>query len=139
MQRGIHETLDGERHVVGRERSAIGEVHAMAKLEGDLPAVRRHFPGFGQLGLEFLRVTIDADENASGEIADGERGVVIDEQWIESLGLGAEAEAEFAAVLREGREAEEKRNARQSINEMNLVRRPIMRSPPHWIRAVEMT
>jgi len=75
---GIHEALHGESYVFGGKGSAVGKVHAMAQLEGDLPAVGRDFPGLGEFGLEFLGVTVDAGENASGEVTDGESGVVID-------------------------------------------------------------
>jgi hypothetical protein len=99
---GIHEALHGESYVFGGKGSAVGKVHAMAQLEGDLPAVGRDFPGLGEFGLEFLGVTVDAGENASGEVTDGESGVVIDEKRIEGLGFGADAEAQFAARLGEG-------------------------------------
>jgi hypothetical protein len=108
VQSRIHETLHGEGHVIGREWAAIGEVNARAELKRDLLAIGRHFPGFGQFGFEFLGVTVDARENASGEIADGERGVVIDKQGIEGLGFSAETEAQLATVLREGSEGEDK-------------------------------
>src|SRR5208282_2538611 len=54
-------------------------------------------------------MAVNAGKHAPGEIADRERGLVIDEQRVESFGLSAEAEAQLAAVLRDGGEGEKRK------------------------------
>src|ERR1700691_2914350 len=102
MQGRIHQALHGEGDIIGGERAAVGKVYAVAELEGYLLLVLRNLPGLSEFGLEFLRVTVDAHEHAAGQIADGERRVVVDEEGVEGLGLRAQAETQLATVLREG-------------------------------------
>jgi hypothetical protein len=102
VQRGIHEPLHGEGNVLGGERAAVGKRNAAAEFESDLPAVFRNFPRLGQFGFEVLRFAVGADQDAARQIADGKRRIVIDQQRIESLRLGAQAEAQLAAALGEG-------------------------------------
>ena|SRR5208282_1910647 len=71
----------------------------MTEFEGDLLAVFRYLPGFGQFGFQFLCATVDADQHSTGQIANGQRGLVIDEQRVEGLGLGAQAKAQFVPAL----------------------------------------
>ena len=76
---------------------------AVAEFEGDLLAVLRHVPRFRQFRFEVLGVAIRAHQHATGQIANGNRSIVIDQQRIEGLRLGMQAEAQFTAVLGEGR------------------------------------
>jgi hypothetical protein len=54
-----------------------------------------------QFRSEFLRLAIDAQQNAAGNVADGLLIVVFHQQRIERLGVGAQAKAKFCAGLRE--------------------------------------
>ena len=118
VQRGIHQPLHGEGNILGGKRAAVGKSNAVAELEGDLLAVFRNLPRFRQFGLEFLRMAIDAHQHAARQVADRQGRIVIDQERIESLRLGAQAEAQFTAVLRErradGKQDRQERKKQQS-------------------------
>ena len=103
MQRGIHQPLHGEGNVIGKKLGAVGERNAAAELEGDLLAVLRYLPRFRQFWFEVLRMAVDAHQHAAGQITDRKGRIVIDQERVERLGFGTKTEAQFAAVLREGR------------------------------------
>jgi hypothetical protein len=65
------------------------------KLDG--AAVGADFPGSGEAGLESLGLAIEANQNATGEIANGFGLAVFDEERIERFWFAVETEAEFAA------------------------------------------
>src|SRR5437016_14055204 len=72
---------------------------AGAKMKFDGATVRSDFPGDGQAGLKGLRLPVEADQNAAGEIANGFGGIFLYEQRIESFWFTAQTEMEFAAGL----------------------------------------
>ncbi len=113
VQSGIHQARHRKGYVIGREWRAVGKMNAVTEFESNLLAVGRNLPRLGEFGLEFLRMAVDARENASGEVADGERRVVIDQKRVEGLGLGAQAETQFTAVLREGGEREKEQGTQE--------------------------
>ena len=69
----------------------------LPQLESDPPSLRHHAPGYGQLGLQFLRLPVHTDEDTGSHIANGFRRRVGYQQRVEGLGFRIEAEAEFAA------------------------------------------
>jgi hypothetical protein len=89
----------GEGHVGGRERSAVGKLETVAEMEGDFAAVAGDLPGFGESRFESLSLTINANQNATGQIADVFRGFIVHKNGIESLGLAMEAKIQFSARL----------------------------------------
>jgi len=70
VQRRIHQPLHGESNILGREWAAIGKRDAVAELEGDLLAVFRYLPRFGQFGLEVLRFAVSSHQDAAGQVTD---------------------------------------------------------------------
>src|SRR5689334_11036161 len=72
------------------------------------------FPREGEAGFEGLRLTIETNQNAAGEIANGFGGVILDEQRVKSLWFAAEAEVEFATGLDGGLGLTERRADRDN-------------------------
>jgi hypothetical protein len=70
-----------------------------AEVEGDFAAVAGDLPGFGESRFESLSLTINANQNATGQIADVFRGFVIHKNGIEGFGLAMEAKIQFSAGL----------------------------------------
>src|SRR5271155_964867 len=99
MQRRIHESLHGERNILGGKRAAVGERDSTAQFESNLLTVFRYLPRFRKLRFEFLSMAIGANQHATGQITDGKGSIVIDQQRIEGLRLGTQAKAQFAAAL----------------------------------------
>ena len=72
------------------------------QLESDSSPARRYAPRYRELRLQFLRQAVDANQDSAGQIADGFRRSIGDQQRIEGLGFGVEGESKFAASLRRG-------------------------------------
>jgi hypothetical protein len=117
---GSNEPLHGEGNVLGGERAAVGKRNAVAQLEGDLLAVFRYGPRFRQFGFEVLRMAVGAHQHSAGQVADRKGRIVIDQSRVESLGLGAQAEAQLAAVLREGGWSQGKRASAKHRNSRKM-------------------
>src|SRR5437016_1002117 len=91
----------------------------MTQLERDSLSVLRYFPRSGQLGLEFLGQPVDSNQHAAGQITYGLGSLVLHRQRVKRFRVGANAEAQFAAPLREegGRRKDQKR--KNSFHETN--------------------
>ena len=96
---GIHQLVDRERHVLAGERRAIGELHVAPQLEVDAPAVFRDFPFGRQLAFQLLRIAIQADQHAAGQVANRLRRFVFHQQRVERFRIAAQAEAQLVRPL----------------------------------------
>ena len=68
----IHINVEGEDHIVGVERMAVGKSNPLAELQGKGAAIGRDLPRFRQRGLSLLRRSVDLDEishEASDDLA----------------------------------------------------------------------
>ena len=111
MQRRVEQAAEGGDDVVGAEGRAVGVIEAVAQMEGDGAAVGADLPRGGELGLELLRLAVDAHQHAAGQVQERLRGLVIDQQRVKGLGLGAQAEAQFGRRRKGGRQQQEQQKA----------------------------
>jgi len=74
-------------------------LNAGAEFERDLATVFRKLPRVRKFWFERLRLPVHAHQDATRQVADGEGGVVIHLERIESFGFGSQTEAQFVAVL----------------------------------------
>ena len=91
--------LEGEYHVVGIERLAIGKFQTTAKLQRVDFAVAGNRPGFRQCRLGFLRASIDVNQVRSEALNHVPRSVVASEHGIQGLRLGAKRYDQPAACF----------------------------------------
>ncbi len=103
MEAGVHELFHGVGNVAGGKGSSIVEAHVVTEDEADGGSGMVDGPGGGELGQEFLRVAIEAEQHAAGKIANGLGRIVVDQQGVEGFGLGADAEAQLVSALGIGR------------------------------------
>src|ERR1700747_2995366 len=55
-------------------------------------------------------MSIHAHQHSTRQVTDGKGRIVSDQEWIERLWFGAQAKAQFAAVLREGCTSDQSRS-----------------------------
>ncbi len=106
MELGVHQPRHGVRYVVRRERRAVGEKHPSPKLERDAASLLVYLPGLRQFGNQLLRFAVHANQNPAGDVADRFGIVVLHLQRVERFRIGAQAESQFPAGLRQGRGGE---------------------------------
>ncbi len=99
MEFGIHQLLHSVSDIGGGERRAVRKANAFAKLEADGAAAVDHLPGLCQRRLHHLRVPVETQQHAPGQVADGVGSFVGNQERVKSLGFGAQAEAKFSATL----------------------------------------
>src|SRR5882724_1818755 len=119
MQRGIQKGAHGVRDILGGERCAVRKHHTLPQLQGNGLPARRNLPSGGKLRLEFLRLPVDADQNTSGEVTDGLRSFIFHHQRVERFRLGAQAEAQLAAPLREQAGGGQGQDTKQAFHDAN--------------------